>query len=88
MEEFPELDFTDGEEDSDVVSEYFLNSEEEEDPFTPAAAKNLLYSLAEATNRGCKAAGERGNFPRGCRGGFQTSLRRQEKIYCHIRRTV
>ena len=36
-----------GEDDeSDAVSEYSLLSEEE-DPFTPAAAKNLLYTLAK-----------------------------------------
>ena len=34
------------EDDSDAVSEYSLISEEE-DPVTPAAAKDLLYSLAE-----------------------------------------
>ena len=39
-----------GEEDSDVASEYSLTSEEE-DPFTPAAAKNLLYSLAESNKQ-------------------------------------
>ena len=36
-----------GEEESDGVLEYSLISEEEEDPFTPAAAKELLYTLAE-----------------------------------------
>ena len=34
------------EDDSDAVSEYWLLSEEE-DLFTPAAAKDLLYTLAE-----------------------------------------
>ena len=43
-----------GEEDSDAASEYSLNSEEEEDPFTPAAAKNLLYSLAERNKQHAK----------------------------------
>ena len=42
-----------GEEDSDVASEYSLTSEEE-DPFTPAAAKNLLYSLAESNKQHAK----------------------------------
>ena len=37
-----------GEEESDAASEYSLISEEE-DPFTPAAAKNMLYTLAEST---------------------------------------
>ena len=42
-----------GEEDSDAASEYSLTSEEE-DPFTPAAAKNLLYSLAESNKQHAK----------------------------------
>ena len=35
-----------GEDESDAVSEYSLISQEE-DPFTPAMAKDLLYTLAE-----------------------------------------
>ena len=42
-----------GEEESDAVSEYSLISEEE-DPFTPAAAKNLLYTLAENNKQQAK----------------------------------
>ena len=42
------------EEESNVVSEYSLISEEEEDPFTPAAAKNLLYTLAENNKQHAK----------------------------------
>ena len=41
-------------EDSDAVSEYSLISEEEEDPFTPAAAKNLLCTLAENNKQQAK----------------------------------
>ena len=43
-----------GEEDTDAASEYSPNSEEEEDPFTLAAAKNLLYSLAESNKQHAK----------------------------------
>ena len=43
-----------GEEESDGVSEYSLISEEEEDPFTPAAAKDLLYTLAENNKQQAK----------------------------------
>ena len=43
-----------GEEESDVVLEYSLISEEEEDPFTPAAAKILLYTLAESNKQHAK----------------------------------
>ena len=43
-----------GEEDSEAVSEYSLISEEEEDPFTPAAAKNLLCNLAESNKQQAK----------------------------------
>ena len=53
-EDEPDLQAFFGEEDSDVVSEYSLNSEEEEDPFTPAAAKNLMYSLAESNKQHAK----------------------------------
>ena len=42
------------EEESDGVSEYSLISEEEEDPFTPAAAKDLLYTLAENNKQQAK----------------------------------
>ena len=42
-----------GEDDSDAVSDYSLISEEE-DPFTPAAAKDLLYSLAEHNKQQAK----------------------------------
>ena len=42
-----------GEEDSDAASEYSLISEEE-DPFTPVAAKNLLYSRAESNKQHAK----------------------------------
>ena len=42
-----------GEDDSDAVSEYSLISEEE-DPFTPAVAKDLLYTLAEHNKRQAK----------------------------------
>ena len=42
------------EEESDAVSQYSLISEEEEDPFTPAAAKNLLYTLAENNKQHAK----------------------------------
>ena len=42
-----------GEDDSDAVSEYSLISEEE-DPFTPAAAKNLLSTLAENNKQQAK----------------------------------
>ena len=41
-------------EDSDAVSEYSLISKEEEDPFTPAAAKSLLYTLAENNKQQAK----------------------------------
>ena len=43
-----------GEEESDGVSEYSLISKEEEDPFTPAAAKELLYTLAENNKQQAK----------------------------------
>ena len=43
-----------GQEDSDAVSEYSLISEEEEYPFTPGAAKNLLYTLAENNKQQAK----------------------------------
>ena len=43
-----------GEEESDAVSEYCLISEEEEDPFMPAEAKNLLYTLAENNKQQAK----------------------------------
>ena len=43
-----------GEEESDRVSEYSLISEEEEDPFTPAAATELLYTLAENNKQQAK----------------------------------
>ena len=43
-----------GEEESDGVSEYSLISEEEKDPFTPAAAKDLLYTLAENNKQQAK----------------------------------
>ena len=43
-----------GEEDSDTVSEYSLISEEEEDPFTAAVAKSLLYTLAENNKQQAK----------------------------------
>ena len=43
-----------GEEESDGVSEYSLISEEEEDPFTPAAAKDLLYTLAKNNKQQAK----------------------------------
>ena len=39
-----------GKDDSDAVSEYSLISEEK-DPFTPAAAKDLLYTLTEHNKR-------------------------------------
>ena len=42
------------EEESDEVSEYSLISEDEEDPFTPAAAKDLLYTLAENNKQQAK----------------------------------
>ena len=42
-----------GEDESDAVSEYSLTSEEE-DPFTPAAAKDLLYTLAENNKQQAK----------------------------------
>ena len=42
-----------GEDESDAVSEYSLISEEE-DPFTPAAAKDLLYTLAENNKQQAK----------------------------------
>ena len=42
-----------GEDDSDAVSEYLLISEEE-DPFTPATAKDLLYTLAEHNKQQAK----------------------------------
>ena len=42
------------EEKSDAVSEYSLISEEEEDPFMPAAAKNLLCTLAENNKQQAK----------------------------------
>ena len=42
-----------GKDDSDAVSGYSLISEEE-DPFTPAAAKELLYTLAEHNKRQAK----------------------------------
>ena len=50
-----ELDLHDyfGEDDSDAVSEYSLISEEE-DPFTPTAAKNLLSTLAENNKQQAK----------------------------------
>ena len=50
-----------GEEDSDAASEYSLTSEEE-DPFTPAAAKNLLYSLAESNKQHTKLQEEAGRL--------------------------
>ena len=43
-----------GEEESDVVSEYSLICEEEEDLFMPAATKNLLYTLAESNKQHVK----------------------------------
>ena len=43
-----------GEEDSDAVSEYSLISEEKEDAFMPAAAKNLLHTLAENNKQQAK----------------------------------
>ena len=43
-----------GEAESDAVSEYSLISEEEEDLFTPAAAKILLYTLAENNKQHAK----------------------------------
>ena len=43
-----------GEQDSDAVSEYSLISEEEDDPFTPAATKDLLYTLAENNKQQAK----------------------------------
>ena len=43
-----------GEEESDAVSEYSLISEEEEDPFMPAAAENLLCTLAENNKQQAK----------------------------------
>ena len=44
-----------GEEESDAVSECSLISEEEEeDPFMPAAAKNLLYTLVENNKQHAK----------------------------------
>ena len=46
-----------GEEESDAVSEYSFISKEEEDPFTLAAAKNLLYTLAESKKAAHKIAG-------------------------------
>ena len=42
-----------GEKESDAASEYSLISEEE-DPFMPAAAKNLLYTLAESNRQHAK----------------------------------
>ena len=42
-----------GDEDSDAVLEYSLISEEE-DPFTPAAAKNLLYNLVQSNKQQAK----------------------------------
>ena len=42
------------EEESDAVSEYSLISEEEEDLFMPAAAKNLLYTLVENNKQHAK----------------------------------
>ena len=41
------------EDNSDAISEYSLISEEE-DPFTPAAAKDLLYTLAEHNKQQAK----------------------------------
>ena len=43
--------------DLDAVSEYLLLSEEE-DPFTPAAAKDLLYMLAEQNKQQAKLQAE------------------------------
>ena len=51
-----------GEEESDAVSEYSLISEEEEDPFTPAAAKNLLYTLVENNNQHAKLQEDAGKL--------------------------
>ena len=42
-----------GEDESNAVSEYSLISEEE-DPFTPTAAKDLLYTLAENNKQQAK----------------------------------
>ena len=59
-----------GEEESDAVSEYSLISEEEEDLFTPAVAKNLLYTLAESNKQHAKLQEEaakllgRGGIPK------------------------
>ena len=41
------------EDNSDAISEFSLISEEE-DPFTPAAAKDLLYTLAEHNKQQAK----------------------------------
>ena len=43
--------------DSDAISEYSLLSEEE-DPFTPAAAKDLLLTLAERNKQQAKLQAE------------------------------
>ena len=68
-----------GEDDSDAVSEYPLISEEE-DPFTPAAAKDMLYNLAEHNKQQAKLQEDaarllekRGNTLRSSRRGIQTS---------------
>ena len=50
-----------GEDDSDTVSEYSLISEQE-DPFNPAAAKDLLYSLAEHNKQQAKLQEDAGRL--------------------------
>ena len=57
-----------GEQESNAVSEYSLISEEEEDPFTPAATKNLLYTLAESNKQHTKLQGDAAKLLR--RGGI------------------
>ena len=83
-----------GEEESGGVSEYSLISEEEEDPFTPAAAKNLLYTLVENNKQQAKLQEDaarllgRGEIPQEAARSVQTGARCQEKIYRNICRTV
>ena len=83
------------EEESDRVLEYSLISEEEEDPFTPAAAKDLLYTLAENNKQQTKLQEDdakllgRGGIPQeAAEEVFKKNSRYQEKIYCNIRGTV
>ena len=79
-----------GEDDSDAVSEYSLISEEE-DPFTPAAAKDLLYTLAEHNKQQDKLQEEaarklgKGEIPQeAAEEVIQTSSWFQKEVHCNI----